>query len=353
MASGIGIRGVALYLPPIVRSNDWWPSHVVARWQSAPRTAPPDRALTAGETLVAAALREQAADPFQGAVSRHVMPDGMTVLDMAEQAARLAIARAGVAAEDVDLLLANTVLPDVLLGNPACQIHHRLGLSRRCFAMETAAPTYSFLMQLTLAQAMINAGQAELALLVQSCAASRWLDFEDPVSPVFGDGATAVVVGRVHVRRGLLGAVHYCDGRFPSTLVAGVPLGASSGPGRGVIHVADAAQMRELLLLTADMLKESIDAVLASSRLTTNDIGFFAMHQGTPWIRQVVTDHAGLGRARWIDTFSHVGYLFACIQPAALALAEQAGLLAEDDIVLAAGGGTGVTFGSVAMRWGA
>lgn len=353
MASSVGIRGVALYLPPIERSNDWWPSDVVARWQSAPRAVLPDRPLTAGEGLVAAALREHAADPFQGAVSRHVMPDGMTVLDMAEQAGRLALARADVAPKDIDLLLTNTVLPDVLLGNPACQIHQRLGLSRQCFAMETAAPTYSFLMQLTLAQAMIDSGQARLALLVQSCAASRWLDFEDPVSPVFGDGATAVVVGRVREHRGLLAAVHHCDGRFPSTLVAGVPHGTWSDPARGVIHVADAVQMRDLLLLTADMLKESVDAVLARSGLTTSDIGFFAMHQGTPWIRRVVQDHAGLGHARWIDTFSQLGYLFACIQPAALALAEQAGLLVEGDIVLATGGGTGVTFGSVVLRWGA
>ena len=92
--------------------------------------------------------------------------------------------------------------------------------------------------------------------------------------------------------------------------------------------------------------------MLARSGLTTSDVRFFAMHQGTPWIRKVVQDHAGLGHARWIDTFAQVGYLFAGIQPAALALAERAGLLANDDIVLATGGGTGVTFGSVLMRWG-
>jgi 3-oxoacyl-[acyl-carrier-protein] synthase-3 len=352
MTSSVGIRGVALYLPPIERSNDWWPSDVVARWQSAPRAAPPDRPLTAGEALVAAAMREQAADPFQGAVSRHVMPDGMTVLDMAEHAGRLALSRAAAVPGDIDLLLTNTVLPDVLLGNPACEIHHRLGLPRRCFTLETTAATYSFLMQLSLAHAMIASGQARLALLVQSCGASRSIALEDPISPLFGDGATAVVVGRVRERRGMLAAAHHCDGRFPNTLVASVPHGAWSELGRGVIHVADAVQMRDLLLSTADMLKESIDAVLARSGLTTSDVRFFAMHQGTPWIRKVVQDHAGLGHARWIDTFAQVGYLFAGIQPAALALAERAGLLANDDIVLATGGGTGVTFGSVLMRWG-
>src|SRR5262245_38476337 len=142
MAICVGIRSVGLYLPPIVRHNDWWPREIVARWQRAPRAAPPDRPLTAGESRVAAALREQAADPFQGAVARHVMPDGMTVLDMAEQAARLALSRAGVAARDIDVLLTNTVLPDVLLGNPACEIHHRLRLPRPCVALGTAASAF-------------------------------------------------------------------------------------------------------------------------------------------------------------------------------------------------------------------
>jgi 3-oxoacyl-[acyl-carrier-protein] synthase-3 len=350
----VGIHGVGLYLPPVVRHNDWWPSDVVARWQSARRTPPPPPIvpLSPGAARVAEAMREQAADPFQGAVARHVMPDDMTVLDMAEQAARQAIARARVAAGDIDLLLTSTALPDVLLNNPACQLHLRLGLPRQCFAMETAAATYSFLMQLSLAEAMISSGQARLALLVQSCGASRAVDLDDPIAPLFGDGATAVVVGPVSRGLGVLGAVHCCDGRFPNTLIAGVRGGVWSDPGRGVIHVADAVQMRDLLLSTADLCKEGIDAVLARTGLTTSDVKFFAIHQGTPWLRRVVQDHAGLGHARSIDTFAQTGYLFAGIQPAGLALTDQAGLLADGDVVLATGGGTGMTFGSVLLRWG-
>jgi len=352
MVISVGIRGVGLYLPPIVRRNDWWPSDVVARWQQAERAPPPARPLSPGEARVVAAMSQQALDPFGGAVARHVMPDDMTVLDMAEQAARIAIARAGVAGSDIDLLLTNTVLPDVLLGNPACQVHHRLGLPRRCFAMETTAAAYSFVMQLSLAHAMITSGAARLALLVQSCGVSRAVDPEDPISPLFGDGATAVVIGQVATGRGLHAAVHHADGRFPDTLVASVPGGTWSDPGRGVVHVADAVQMREVFLGTADVCKESIDAVLARAGLAVNDIGFFAMYQGTPWIRRVVQDHAGLGHARSIDTFAQTGYLFAGILPAGLALAEQSGLLADDDLVLATGGGTGMTFGSIVMRWG-
>jgi len=352
MNTSIGILGVALYLPATVRNNDWWPSDVVARWQANHRAPPRVEPSSPGAARVLQALAEQAVDPFQGAVSRHVMADDMTVLDMAEQAGRLAISRAGVDARDIDLLLTNTVLPDVLLGNPACQIHDRLGLPRRCFAMEATASTYSFMMQLSLAQAMILSGQAQLALLVQACGASRAVEVDDPISPLFGDGATAVVVGRVSSGRGILGAAHRCDGRFPKTLIAGVRGGAWSDPGRGVIHVADPAQMRALLLMTPETCKETIDGALESAQLSPRDIGFFAMHQGTPWIRRVVQDYAGLGHTRYIDSFAQTGYLFASIIPAGLVLAERAGLLADGDVVLATAGGTGMTFGSIVMRWG-
>lgn len=355
MTTSVGILGVALYLPPILRHNDWWPSEVVARWHvdnagQTPPTAGGPR--SSGAARVLAALAEQATDPFKGAVTRHVMPDGVTVLDLAEQAGRLALAKAGVAAHDIDFLLTHIVMPDVLLGNPATEVHRRLGLPRQCFAMETSAAAHSFLMQLTLAESMIASGRARLALLVQACGASRAVELDDPISPLFGDGATAVVVGPVSDGRGIRTCVHYADGRNPNTLVASVRGGVWSDLGRGVIHVADAAQMNEVFLETAEVGKESIDAVLTTAGITARDIEFFAMYQGTPWIHRVVQDYAGLQHARSLETFSRTGYLFSAVLPAGLALAEQAGLLVNGDLVLATSGGTGITFGSIVMRWG-
>jgi 3-oxoacyl-[acyl-carrier-protein] synthase-3 len=357
MKTSVGILGVGLSVPSIVRHNDWWPRDVVAGWTAARSAAPPPPATTAGlapgAARVLAALATQAADPFQGAVARHVLPEGVTVLDLAEQAARQAIARAGIAADELDVVLTHTVMPDVLLGNPATQLHHRLGLPRRCFAMETDAAAYSFLMQLSIAEAMIASGRARRALLVQACGASRLINMADPTSVLFGDGATAVVVGRVAEGRGILGVAHHADGRYPDTLVASVPGAGWSAPGRGLIHVANPAQMRALFLETADVCKESIDAALADAGVAAGDIEFFAMYQGTPWLRQVVQQHVGLDHARWIDTFPRTGYLFAAVLPAGLYYAEQEGLLRPGDLVLATGGGTGMTFGSTVLRWGA
>lgn len=348
----IGILGLGLYLPPEIRRNDWWSAEVVATWAPAGPPPEPPAAMSEGTERVLRALSQQAADPFRGAVERRVMSSGMTALDMEEAAAREAIERSRIDPHQIDLLLTHTVLPDELLTNPATELHHRLGLPRRCFAMPNDAAAYSFMMQLDIAQAMIACGRARHALLVQSSAVSRMVDYTDSWSPLFGDGATAVVVGPVSAGRGIKAAVHFADGRYNHTVVGSVPGGTWHAEGRGLIHVSDTTMMREVFLRTADICKEGIDAALSAGGVAAADIDFFAMYQGTPWLRPVVQEFAGLDRARSIETFAQTGVLFSAILPAGLYLAEQQHQLSPDDLVLLTGGGTGTTYGSAIMRWG-
>lgn len=281
------------------------------------------------------------------------MPSDMSVFDMEEYAARAAIARAGIDFRDIDLLLTNTVGLDHLLGNPACTLHQRLGLDMSCFSMHSDVPSYAFMMQLTLAEAMISAGRARCALLVQSCAPSRLLDMNDALAPYFGDAATAAVVGRVSEGRGIEASVHFTDGRYPRTLIASVPGARWYDEGRAVLHVGDAQQARRVFLETVDVCKKSVDAVLAKASRTREEIRFLCIQQGTPWLRAVAQEYLELPAARSIETFSQTGYVFASAQPVGLALAEQQGLLCEDDLVVLTGGGPGVTYGAILIRWGA
>jgi 3-oxoacyl-[acyl-carrier-protein] synthase III len=354
--AGVGILGVGSFLPPLVRGNDWWPAPVVEGWmaqRAAGRTAPPPSNLTEGMTKVLRAMREQAEDPFQGAVERHVLPDDMTATDMEAAAADAAIARARVDRGEVDLLLVHTPVPEYWLSNTAAVLHARLGLPHRCLSLQTEASAYTFLAQLTLAETMIAAGRARTALLVQSCAMSRLIDPRDPVSPLFGDGATAVLVGSVGESRGIIHSIHLTDGTHPRTLIASVRGGRWFDEGRAVAHSADPASARQVFLETIDRAKEAIDAALDGAGLAATDIDFFGVHQGTPWLRRLSQDHAGLGAARSIDTFAATGYLFAASIPLGLQMAAERGLLKSDDRVVLFGGGTGMTYGATVLRWGA
>src|SRR5262245_61399280 len=217
-----GILAIGSYLPPLVRHNDWWPEDVVAGWMARRAAVPPPPApssLSPAAARVLAAMAEQAGDPFQGARERRVLPDDMPAVDMEAAAAEQAIERAGIDRREIDLLLVHTAVPEYLLSNTACVLQQRLGLATTCIALQTEAAAYTFLLQLTLARSLIASGAAHRALLVQSCAASRLLDPADPVSVLFGDGATAVVVGPVSAGRGVIAAVHRADGRFPRSLI--------------------------------------------------------------------------------------------------------------------------------------
>ncbi len=355
MGTNVGILGLGVYLPAEIRRNDWWPAEVVARWMAEPRAAPkpPPERLTEGARRVIQAMSEQALDPFRSAVERRVLPAGMNVLDMEEHAARAALAQAGVEPGAIDLLLTYTLVPDDLLANPACRLHHRLGLPRSCFSMQTDASSHAFMMQLTLAEAMIRAGHARRALLVQSCIPSRLLDMSDAISPMFGDAATAAVVGPVASGRGIEASVSYTDGRNPRSLVVSVPGGACYDRGRAVLHEGDPNQAAQAFLGAPDAFKESVDAVLARAARAHGEIYFFCIHQGAPWLRRLVQEYVGLSAARSVETFATMGYVFGSTLPAALALAQEQRALGDGDVVLLAAGGPGATYGATVLRWGA
>ena len=345
---------MGMYLPTVVRTNDAWPAEVVAAWASAPRPAAPrpTAVLSEGLRAVIAAISRQAQDPFQGARERRVMPQDMTIFDMEAHAARAAIARAGVDLGEIDLVLTCSHPAPYRLTNHACVLHETLGLPRHGIALSTEGAQHAFLLQLSIAHAMIAAGQARTALLVQSSALSRLVDYTQPISAVFGDGATATVVGAVEGDRGLLAASHYVDGERPHTLIASVPGAAWYDDGRAMLHLADPAGMSDILLRTVDLSTEGIHAALDRAGLSPRDVDFFCMHQGMPWLRELVQDGAGLTAATAVDTFTRTGHLFAAFVPSTLIAAEQDGVLRDGALVVISGGGNGMTYGATVLRWG-
>jgi 3-oxoacyl-[acyl-carrier-protein] synthase-3 len=299
---------------------------------------------------VMAAMSKQAIDPFQGMVARHVMPATMTSVDMEAEAAVRALAHAHVDRGEIDLLLTHTPMPEYLLSNTACVLHEALGLRPECLALQVDAAGNSFLMQLTLAESMIASGRASRALIVQSAAGSRLLDVEEPQSPLFGDGASAMVLAPVD-QKSFLAIEHRTYGNHPRVLTASVRGKRWYDEGRNVLQ-ADLASARESFLQTADHAAEVVAPALAKAGIAAEDVDFFAAHQGTPWLREVTMESCGMTRARYYDMFAHTGYLFAAGLPLVLEAALRENLLAEGHRVVILGGGVGSTVGAVVMRWG-
>jgi 3-oxoacyl-[acyl-carrier-protein] synthase-3 len=352
----VGILGVGTYLPPDVRTNDWWPREVVERWTDRQAAPFDERARveprTNGQQAIADAMAALRDDPFHGARQRRVMPTGMRASEMESRAARIAIERAGIDPAEIGLLLCNTLAPDHLVTNNACLLHETLKLGGRCLAMGTEAACNALMCQLALAEPMIRSGRIRYALLLQTCNITPLLEMDQPHSALFGDGCSAVVVGAVARDGGLLAHAHRTDGSFHCAIVAGIPDRRWYEEGRVRIYTPSHELSRRSFLGIADTAAALTEEALVMAGCSPADIDFFAPHQPTPWARPLLQQRLGLHKARFVDTFSWAGSMFGANIPVALAMAEQDGLLRQGDLVLTFAGGAGLTYSSMVFRWG-
>ena len=362
MNDNVGIISVGVYLPDEVRTNDFWPAAIASSWlqkwqEKLPAMsgwyADDEEARSSGTAQVLQALMEIKNDPFQGSKERRVAPPDMPSSEMETRAARDAIARAGLTAADIDMLVAYSSVPDFLTTPNACAVHRALGLPERCFTFSLEAACNSFLTQLSLAEKMIRSGQARHALLVQSSNFTRLIPREYSPSPMFGDGATAVLIGPVAAGAGILGQSHRTNGRLHDALATGVPGKRWYDEGRCVFYANNLDLAREQIVVVADHSRQVIHEALAAASLAPSDVDFYAPHQGTAWLRQVTQKFCGLERARYTDTFPFAASLSAANIPLVLATAQRENNLRSGDVVAMFGGGAGETWSSIVLRWGA
>ncbi len=353
-----GILGIGTYLPATIRTNDWWPAEHVARWREqmahratrADVTSPAEQ--SAGGVATLSALAEYANDPFRGARERRVMADDMTPSEMEARAARSALDRAGITSSDVDVILSQTPVPDHLMVNSACITHRLLDLPPRCIALGTEAACNAFAVHATLADALIRSGRARHVLSVHSSAITRVHGPEEPHSAWWGDGAAAAVFGPVSDGLGLLAAVHHADGSGCDALVLGVPGMRWWQAGEATTFSIDRAATRAMLLTIVDRSREAIHAALDEAHLLPGDVGFYASHQGTPWLTRVTAAHADISDAATVITFPSLANMNSVNVPFILAEGERLGLLRNGDVVATFSGGLGETWSSLVMRWG-
>jgi 3-oxoacyl-[acyl-carrier-protein] synthase III len=354
--TAVGIKGIGLHLPAEIRKNDWWPDSVVQGWQEKVNLVRPGHgaadAQTEGARRTLESMTEYRHDPFKGAVERRALPKGVRPSDMEFAAAQDAISRAGVKAEEIDLLMVYSQLPDYLMVPNAPLLHAKLGLNRKCLSLDTQAACNSFLVQYALAEQMIKSGKARNALLIQSSTVSQICRPQDHHSAWFGDGATAVVIGPVADGRGTLSWSHRTDGAFHDALMGGKPGERWWEADQTVLYAHDKQLARNMLLLIADLAKEVVDDALAQSGHSASDVNFYATHQSTYWFRKTTQDYMELKNAKSFDSFAWTGSLGAANIPFMLGMGEREGLLKAGDLVAMYTGGSGITWSGQVMRWG-
>lgn len=280
-----------------------------------------------------------------GIQARHFVAPEVQCSDMALEAARHALQAAGRDASELDLIIVATSTPDMVFPSTACILQNKLG-ANGCAAFDVQAVCSGFVYGLSVADAMVRAGNARCALVVGSEIFSRLLDFRDRTTCVlFGDGAGAVVL-EASETPGILATDLHADGKHVGILC--VPGHVSGGVATGDPFLKMDGQA--VFKLAVGVLESSARAVLAKAGLQAGQIDWMVPHQANIRIMQSTARKLQLSMDKVVVTVDQHGNTSAASIPLALDHAVRSGQVKAGETVLLEGVGGGFTWGSVLLK---
>ena len=280
-----------------------------------------------------------------GIRSRYIAGAGETTATLAADAARRALTAAGIDASAIDLIILATATPDQTFPASATKVQAMLGIND-CVAFDVAAVCSGFLYALSVAESMIRAGSAQMALVIGSETFSRILDWDDRGTCVlFGDGAGAVVLGAAEDGRGVLATRLHADGRHNDLLY--VDGGPSTTGTVGKVRMKGREVFRHAVTNLANVLTETLDA----AGLTVADVDWVVPHQANARILDATAKKLGLDPAKVVVTVTEHANTSAASVPLALDTAVRDGRIKAGDLVVLEAMGGGFTWGAAVVRW--
>ncbi|URD62350.1 ketoacyl-ACP synthase III [Sphingomonas sp. KRR8] len=281
-----------------------------------------------------------------GIRSRYIAGEGETTGTLAADACRQALARAGIAAADIDLIVLATATPDQTFPSTATKVQAMLGIPD-AIAFDVQAVCSGFLYALSVADSMLRGGNARRALVIGAETFSRILDWEDRATCVlFGDGAGAVVLeAEDGGERGILATRLHADGRHNEMLY--VDGGPSTTGTVGKLRMKGREVFRHAVVNLHDVLGE----VLEAADLSVADVDWVVPHQANARIIDATARKLGLSADRVVLTVDRHANTSAASVPLALEVAVQDGRIKPGDIVVLEAMGGGFTWGAAALRF--
>jgi len=289
-----------------------------------------------------------------GIEERHLAADGEAVSDLALVAAQRALAAAGVAAADLDLLIVATITADKVTPSTACILQQRLGAGKAaCFDLQAACTGLIYGLEIAQGLAALRPcfrtalviGVEKLSML------TNWRDRNTCV--LFGDGAGAVVLGSEAPGGQILAAKIASDGTYHEILH--VPAGGSRQPLTPEIMAQD---LQYLTMQGQDVFKQAVTdmteacrEVLASAGVDVSQVRWLVPHQANLRIIKAVGSRLGIAEENVYCNVQRYGNTSAASIGIALDEIVRGGLVARGDLVLLTAFGAGLTWGAILIRW--
>ncbi len=272
-----------------------------------------------------------------------------TTTSMSVTAAKRAMENAGVAAEDIDLIIVGTITGDYVTPSTACEIQATIGADK-AVAFDINAACSGFMFALHTADAYLQAGIYKTALILGAETLSKIMDWNDRSTCVlFGDGAGAAVVradetGLLAYDQGSDGAkgkVLVCQSRKNNNPLVKNPMDLQ-------YTYMDGQEVYKFAVTTVPA---SIKKVVEEAGLTIEDIDYFALHQANIRIIQSVAKRLKVSEDKFPTSLDHCGNISAASVPILLDEMNQKGMLKPGMKIVLSGFGAGLTWGSAVIEW--
>ena len=287
-----------------------------------------------------------------GIRERRFAEEGESTATMSTKSGRAAMERAGVAPEELDLILIATSSPDHLTPPVSSQVQDALGADG-VGAMQITVGCTGFVYALVTAEQFIKTGACDTILVVGTELISRWLSYDNRSTAVlFGDGSGAVVMQATETPCGIRGHVLGSDGSGAEHII--VPAGGVAYP---TTHYAiDAGdtivQMngREVFKFATRIMGTALDEALQSADLDADDIDLFIPHQANRRIIEYAANEAGIPMDRVMVNVDRYGNTSAASVPLALCEAFEEGRIDAGDTLALVAFGAGLTWASAVVE---
>jgi 3-oxoacyl-[acyl-carrier-protein] synthase III len=288
-----------------------------------------------------------------GIRERHIAAADETSSTMGAEAARRALAAAGVKAEDVDMIIVATITPDMGFPNTACFVQSQIG-AKKAFCFDVEAACSGFLYALDIARRFVASGGIETALVIGAEKISCITDWSDrSLCVLFGDGAGAAVVQACPGRRGILNTILKSDGNLSDLLM--LPGGGSRYPTSAETIANKLHYMKmdgkEVFKHAVTCMTDVAKKALAGAGLGVADMKLIIPHQANMRIVQAIGHRLGGTTEQYYVNLDRFGNTSAASVILALDEAVRIGRLQHGDRVLLVAFGGGFTWGATVLEW--
>lgn len=288
-----------------------------------------------------------------GIKERRIAEDNQPMSDLAIRAAENALADAGVAAEELDLIIVATLTSDRIIPSTACMIQNRLG-AKQAAAFDLSAACSGFAYAASVAAQFIETGAYKKALVIGAETLSKYINWEDRNTCVlFGDGAGAAVLGQVEDGYGILSFDLGSDGsggdaiQIPSSGSL-MPVSKESIDQRlNLIHMNG----RDVFKFAVKAMGRTVKNSLAKIDMPQEQIDWLVPHQANIRIIESAAKRLSMPMDKVIVNIHKYGNMSAACIPIALAEAAAAKRFKKGDIIALSGFGAGLTWASCIIRW--